>query len=136
MKRKIAIFLQALLILTLSLCFFSCKKEEKTVQPVVIDLQGVTVAENTTLLDVMEEKKAAGEFTYELVGGMITSINGVENSTLEKFAWMLYTSDAELSNTAWGTYVYEEKTLGSATYGAGDLLVKTGEIYVWVYQNY
>ena len=45
--------------------------------------------------------------------------------------WGLYTSDTELSNTAWGTATYEGNTYGSAMFGAEDLPVIENGIYIW-----
>ena len=49
---------------------------------------------------------------------------------------MLYTSDAELSNTAWGEVEYNGAKLGGAIVGAGELPVAEGQIYVWSYQGF
>ena len=116
--------------------FVACKDDE--VKPVAIDLTNVAVAEGTTLLDVMEDLKEEGTLTFEVANGMITSINGKANSATYNPCWMLYTSDDDpaVSNSAWGTYEYEGKTLASAALGADSLPVKSGEIYVWVYVTF
>ncbi len=132
MKRKIATLFS--LFILAAICLFAVSCKDKDADPVAIDLAGVTVAENATLLDVMEEKKADGTLKFSISDGMIVSINGVKNGTNRY--WMLYTSDGEYSNAQWGTHTYEGKELGSAVYGAGDLPVKSGEIYVWVYQKF
>ncbi len=131
MKRKRISFFTFLLVVLFSLCGFSCKEEK--VDPVVIDLNGRTVAANATLLDVMEELQAEGSLTLTIENGMITGLNGVKNSVIAKSYWMLYTTDEENSNTAWGTYTYEGQVLASSTYGAEELLAKENELYVWVY---
>ena len=116
--------------------FVACKDDE--VKPVAIDLTNVAVAEGTTLLDVMEDLKEEGTLTFEVANGMIASINGKANSATYNPCWMLYTSDDDpaVSNSAWGTYEYEGKTLASAALGADSLPVKSGEIYVWVYVTF
>ncbi len=133
MKRKCISFLTFLFVLIMSFCLCSCKQE---VEPVVIDLTGTTVEENATLLSVMKEKQSEGAFTFIVENGMITEINGTKNAINYNPCWMLYTSDAAFSSAEYGSYEYEGALLGSAILGAGELLVKTGEIYVWVYQSF
>lgn len=95
-----------------------------------------SVAKRTMLTDVMEKAKEKGDFTYEMSGGMITSINGVANPADWSKCWMLYTSDAEMSNTAWGTITWNGETYGSAVVGADALDVIAGATYVWSYQSF
>lgn len=117
-----------------SIFFYSCGKSADGVEPVVIVAD--ESAEGKTLLTVMEEMKERGALSYKVKDGMIVEINGTENDMDYNPCWMLYTSDAENSSTAWGEYEYEGQILGSANYGAESLLVKVGEIYVWVYQEF
>ena len=77
----------------------------------------------------MEDLKERGAFTYEIANGMILSING--KAPVGNEFWGLYTSDTELSNTAWGTTTYEGKTYGSAMFGAESLPVIENGIYIW-----
>ena len=88
------------------------------------------------LLEVMAELQTDGAFTFVESGGMITTINGKENAADWSACWMLYTSDEELSNTAWGEVEYNGAKLGSAIVGAGELPVAEGQIYVWSYQGF
>ena len=50
--------------------------------------------------------------------------------------WMLYTSDGEMSNAAWGEIEYNGEKLGSAVLGADALPVLEGQVYVWYYQAF
>ena len=137
MKRLSKFFVGVLLTATAvfaALFFYSCGKSADGVEPVVIVAD--ESAGGKTLLAVMEEMEAAGELSYKVKDGMIVGINGTENDIDYDPCWMLYTSDAENSSTAWGEYDYEGQILGSANYGAESLLVKAGEIYVWVYQEF
>ena len=129
----IGAFLVAMTVLA-SVLFFSCGKSADGVEPVVIVAD--ESADGKTLLSVMEEMEEAGELSYKVKDGMIVEINGTENDIDYDPCWMLYTSDAENSSTAWGEYEYEGQILGSANYGADNLIVKSGEIYVWVYQEF
>ena len=58
----------------------------------------------------MNYLKDQGELTFEISGGMISSIEGKENPLDYSSCWMLYTSDKEMSNTEWGTIEYDGKT--------------------------
>ncbi len=131
MKRRIlsCVTLLATVILS-AFCLVACNKE---VEPVVITVSETVTAE-TTLLDVMNERKTDGDLQFEMKNGMITSLNGTANTT--NSYWMLYTSDAANANAEWGTYEYNGETLGSAVLGAGELVVTQGETYVWVYQTF
>ena len=88
------------------------------------------------LMSVMEELQTDGLMNCTVHAGMVTSINGKENSADFSSCWMLYTSDAEMSNSAWGEIDYNGEKLGSAVLGADSLPVVEGEVYVWYYQAF
>ena len=120
---------------SLPLLTLSCGVLESTDTLLVIKVQ--KAEESQTLLDVMQIlKDVAGEISYTLSGTMISGINGKENPADFSSCWMLYTSDAEMANTEWGTYVYDGATYGSAVVGADALPVIDGGIYVWFYQSF
>ena len=139
MKRGYLFIVSVLLALVAAFCFVACGEEEKPaeteIQPVVIEVKG-EIASDTSLLDFMEELQNSGELSFSVSDGMVVEINGVKNDTDYDPCWMLYTSDAENASTAWGSYEYNGETLGSANYGAGELMVKSGCVYIWVYQSF
>jgi hypothetical protein len=49
---------------------------------------------------------------------------------------MLYTSDAENANNAWGTVEYEGVEYGSAISGAETLKIKADQMYIWVFKSF
>ena len=114
--------------ISLSACVFS-DENDGGISTVVL-ASATPSSDNQTLLEYMEQCEI--DFTIE--SGMITAIKGKSNTT--NSFWMLYTSDAENANEAWGTYDYEGTTLGSAVLGASELIVKAGCTYVWVYQTF
>ena len=131
MKRKLISFVTLLATALLSVfCLVACGDN---VEPVVITVSQA-VEENTTLLEVMQEKKTAGELDFQMENGMIVQIGETKNST--NSFWMLYTTDEANANTQWGTFAWKGETLGSAVLGADALVVKQGETYVWVYQSF
>ncbi len=153
MKRKLLFICS--LILTLCLCLFptACfgetadvsinpsvvsinieRDEEDQPYAVIISIKDVELDENTTLLAVMEDMKDEQSFTYKVESGMVTEICGRANGI--NSYWMLYTSDAELSNSVWGTYEYSGQALGSAILGAEALTVISGGVYIWSYQAF
>lgn len=137
MKVFCKVVVSLLLVLTAALSsvwFFACGKSADGVEPLVIVAD--ESAAGKTLLQVMSEKEEDGEFSYKIKDGMIVEINGTKNDLDYNPCWMLYTSDQENSNTAWGEYEYNGETLGSASVGADSLIVKSGEVYVWVYQEF
>ena len=100
------------------------------------DNDQIPITENMTLLDCMQELKEDGELQFELKDGMITSVNGIENAADWSNCWMLYTSDEDNANTAWGTVEYVTQVFGSAISGAETLKIKDGYLYIWVYQSF
>lgn len=138
MKRKSIVFL--LIVLLFSFCFAGCEdgkgksQMSVSVQTDQIVLYCIETEGNETLIDAMASLQESGKLQYAVLSGMVTELNGKANTA--NSYWMLYTSDAELSNTAWGTIEYEGKTLGSAIVGAEALTVEKGEYYVWVYQTF
>lgn len=93
-------------------------------------------AADMTLMDYMTELKEAGKLDFKISDGMITSINGIDNPADYSSCWMLYTSDADNANAAWGTVEYEGKEYGSAISGAETLKVKADQLYIWVYKSF
>lgn len=89
-----------------------------------------------TLMDYMETLKDGGELEFSVSDGMITSINGIENPADYSSCWMLYTSDEDNANKAWGTVEYEGKEYGSAISGAETLKIKADQLYIWVYKTF
>lgn len=87
-----------------------------------------------SLKDFMDYLQDNEKFTYSIDNGMVTAINGKSNTS--KSYWMLYTSDTENANQAWGAFEHEGTVYGSAVLGAETLPVKEGCIYVWAYQTF
>ena len=109
----------------------ACAVADKTETRVVITVSEAT--DGATVLDCMEFLQEEGEIFYKISGTMVTEINGKANTADFSGCWMLYTSDAEMSNAEWGTVEYDGKTFGSAILGADALTVTVGEIYIWEY---
>jgi hypothetical protein len=89
-----------------------------------------------SLMSVMEELQVDGLISFTVQAGMVTGINGKVNPADFSNCWMLYTSDAEMSNVAWGELEYDGQKLGSAMLGADALPVVEGGLYVWYYQAF
>ena len=138
--KRIKVFLVSCIFFVLCAFGFSaCKKGGEVTCTLlsVTDTQVVIRVDETdgkaVLLNAMEKLQSKGELTFTVSGGMVTAINGVENDTTNYIYWMLYTSDSEMSNAAWGTVEYDGQTLGSAALGAEDLIVAKDAIYIWKY---
>ena len=101
---------------------------------ITADSERVSITNDTTLLDYMNSLKQSGELEFEIANGMVVSVNGIANA--DPSYWMLYTSDADNANAAWGTAEYKGEKYGSAMFGAEKLKIKNGEIYIWVYQSF
>ena len=136
-KKYISFFL-VLTVLVCSALFASCAKKETvsvkgTDDIVVIYVKAGDISDDgaLSLLDYMNRLKDRGELTFTIDNGMITSVNGIKNA--DKY-WMLYTSDPDNSNPAWGTVEYEGKEYASASLGAKELMLKPDNLYIWVYK--
>ena len=143
MKRKMYALFTLLLTVVMSVCMLAaCDKEGSAKAEIVskTDTMVVIKVNETegfaTLLDAMFYLQEEGELTFELTGGMVSSIEGKANPADWSACWMLYTSDAEMSNTEWGTITYEGNTYGSAILGAEGLEVSAGQCYVWSYDTF
>ena len=108
--------------------------ESATETMVVIKVENA--GNGVKLLQVMNELKEEGVLSFKMQNGMVVEINGTANDADYNPCWMLYTSDAERANTAWGTCEYQGNTIGSALVGAELLPVVDGGIYVWAYQEF
>lgn len=141
MKRIKSILLILTLCVTLSMA--ACLPNNSLVVFDSDECIAITVSEgqmpitsSSTLLDYMQALKNSERLNFEIDDGMITSINGIKNAADWSSCWMLYTSDADNANTAWGTVEYNGKVYGSAIYGAEKLKIKEGCIYIWVYKSF
>ncbi|MBQ9713792.1 MAG: DUF4430 domain-containing protein [Clostridia bacterium] len=134
--------LLCVMLISVCFCFAGCKKEGEANATVLsaTDTRIVIRIDKTigdaVLMDAMEELEEKDKLSFTVSEGMITSLNGVENAADYSACWMLYTSDGEMANSAWGTLEYEGQTLGSAMVGAEDLIVSEGELYIWLYQTF
>ena len=141
-SQKILSCLLAMLLLAGSLLLTGCQSE-----PLVIKDSDTYIVIKTTqeamgkdadmvLMDYMLKLKEKGELEFEIQNGMITSINGIANPADYSSCWMLYTSDEENANSAWGVVEYQGKQYGSAIAGAETLKIKADQIYIWVYKSF
>ena len=139
---KILSVLLAVLMLASAAMLSGCKSE-----PLVIKDSETCIVIKTTeealdgktdmlLIDYMNDLVESGELTCTVSDGMVTSINGIENPADFSSCWMLYTSDTENANAAWGTVEYEGVEYGSAISGAEMLTIKPGQLYIWVFQSF
>ena len=144
-KRKTVSIVSLVLAMLFSLFAFACGQsngQAKTVVSVAAKQEKLVAlyCEETDgddmLIAAMHDLKEGGSLQFEIVGGMVSSIGGLDNAADYSACWMLYTTDTELSNTEWGVVEYDGKSLGSAIVGAESLPLKAGEYYVWRYQTF
>lgn len=123
--------------------FFGCSskeplviKESDTYIVISVSKEQMDITDNTTLVDYMNSLKDDGQLTFEINNGMVSSVNGIDNPSDWSSCWMIYTSDTDNANSAWGTIEYNGNIYGSAILGAESLMVKDGCIYIWVFQSF
>lgn len=140
--KKILSCLLAMLLIAGTLLLSGCQRE-----PLVIKDSDTCIVIKTTqevlegnadmlLIDYMNKLVDKGELICTIKDGMVTSINGIDNPADFSSCWMLYTSDADNSNTAWGTVEYNGVEYGSAISGAESLKIKPDQLYIWVFQSF
>ncbi|MBE6917117.1 MAG: hypothetical protein E7470_04330 [Ruminococcaceae bacterium] len=140
--RKILSVALAVMLLACTMLFAGCKGEPLVIKDsdtcIVIKPTAESMGDSTdmVLIDYMNKLIESGELTCTIADGMVTSINGIENPADFSSCWMLYTSDADNANTAWGTVAYDGKEYGSAISGAETLKIKPGQLYIWVFQSF
>ena len=131
--KKILACLLAVVTLMSVLLLTGCKSEPLVIKEsdtcIVLKVTEESIGGNTdmVLIDYMDGLVKSGKMTCTIQDGMVTSINGIDNPADFSSCWMLYTSDPELSNSAWGTVEYEGVEYGSAVSGAEALTVKAGQ---------
>ena len=141
MKKVLSVLL-AMLILSSTMLLTACKSEPLVIKDsdtyIVVKTTKEAMGDKTDMLliDYMETLKQKGELEFVVKDGMITSINGIDNPVDYSSCWMLYTSDEENSNSAWGTVEYEGKQYGSAVSGAEALKIKPDQLYIWVFKSF
>ena len=130
--KKLFALIPACLLLAACCLFAACGEKP---DPVVITADDPSFEYNDkTLKDYMDYLQENGELSYTISNGMVTEINGTANTT--NSYWMLYTSDSENANEAWGTLEHEGAVYGSSMLGAESLTVKENCVYVWAYQTF
>ena len=135
MSTKALSVLTAIILLINLFVLVSCKTEPVVIKDsdTCIVIKGTSDFENKSLLTYMESLKVEGKLEFTITDGMITSINGIDNPADFSSCWMLYTSDADNANSAWGTVMYDGVEYGSAIVGATDLIIKPDCLYIWAY---
>ena len=140
--KKILSCILAIMLLACTVLLSGCKQEPLVIKdsdtcivikPTQESMDGKT---DMLLIDYMNQLTNDGKMTCKISNGMITSINGIENPADYSSCWMLYTSDEELSNSAWGIVEYEGKEYGSAISGAETLPIKADRLYIWVFKSF
>ena len=137
MKRNVISFFTLLLTVLFTACLMvGCKKDAVKLDGDYVVITATADADGKTLLAFMEQLKEKDELRFEMSDGMVVSIDGKQNASDFSSCWMLYTSDSENANDAWGIVEYDGKEYGSAILGAEQLIVKEGAIYIWWYQTF
>ena len=140
-KKILACLLAALFLMNI-LLLAGCQSEPLVIKEsdtcIVLKVTEEAIGGNTdmVLIDYMDTLVKEGKLTCTIENGMVTSINGIDNPADFSSCWMLYTSDADNSNAAWGTVEFEGAQYGSAISGAETLKVKPGQLYIWVYKSF
>ena len=111
-------------------------KDSETCIVLKVTQEALGDMEEMTLTEYMNKLVQEGKLQCNISDGMVTSINGIDNPTDLSSCWMLYTSDADNANSAWGTVEYDGQAYGSAISGANTLIVKPDQLYIWVFQSF
>lgn len=138
--KKLFIGIASVCLVLVSLFAVACAKPEPRVIKENDTYFVINVTDNVengeTLYDYMLKLRNDNEINFTDANGMITSINGIENAADWSECWMLYTTDTDNSNVAYGQVEYKGKVYGSSSWGAESLQIKKGESYIWLYQSF
>ena len=128
MKKLLTLTLAVLLAFSL----IACKKAPIVVKDGdnTVVVTATSANSGATLVEYMNEIKTV---SFVVENKMVTSIDGISNTSTS--FWMLYTDDADNSDTSY-SIEYKEKTYGTSLYGIETLVVKNGCTYIWVYQTF
>lgn len=139
MKNK-KLWIAIIAVITVMSLLAGCKAEPLVIKDsetcIVLKTTGLAADADMLLVDYMAQLAEKGQLTYSLTDGMVTSVNGIDNPEDFSSCWMLYTSDAENANAAWGTVEYDGVEYGSAVSGAETLKIKPDQLYIWVFQSF
>lgn len=141
-SKKILSCTLAFVLLVCGVMLTGCKSEPLVIKDsetcIVIKTTKEVVGDKTDMLliDYMNTLTEDGKMICKISNGMVTSINGIDNPADFSSCWMLYTSDTENANAAWGTVEYDGQVYGSAISGAETLVIKPDQLYIWVYQSF
>ncbi len=152
LKKAAAVFAAALAAgLAAAFCLTACRKNPQGTAKLVsaegntIVIEGLRTDTSVSLADVLYSFKEEGKLTFEAQDGdygwQIMSVNGYVPDAAKNEFWAIYTTLEEYggdlySDTSWGTFVYDGKTLGSAAYGASGMPVIEGELYILTLSTY
>ena len=100
-------------------------------EPTVFAFTVEEVKGNATVFDAMKSLAGENKLSFKIENGMVIAINSKNNQ--QGSYWILYTTDAELGSSAFGTYQYEGTQLLSAVLGCELLILKNGHTYLWAY---
>lgn len=90
----------------------------------------------TTLLSYMQALEDDGQLTFTVVDGMVTEMNGVQNTNAE--FWMIYVCEkAGEANYNEAYFIrYQGKRFNTANYGVETLALVDGATYVFAYHGF
>ena len=142
MKRKI---ISLFLVLWSVLCLFCLTACNATLAVTLLSSEEKKLVirideaqDGAKLIDALQQLKETNQLDFEIVGGMITSVNGKEGEatgTNSGYSWIIYTSNSELSFPAY-TKTYENIVCYSAAFGAESLAVQKGETIILSYDEW
>lgn len=147
-KFQKTIALAALLVLVLTMALCACDNGTAAATVVETAEKYVVIrAEKTggSLEDAMAQLQSDGKLQYETTigqyGATLQSVNGYSPDSSKYEFWAIYTTLTEYegvsySDVNWGTFEYDGKTLGSASYGASGMPMIEGHLYVLAISTY
>ena len=95
------------------------------------------VYDNTFLLTVMQTLQMHEKLTFTKDStNMVTGINGKQNPADWSACWMLYTSDTDFASEQFGSCIYDGVEYDSAIFGAAQMPVVNGGLYIWKYTSF
>lgn len=138
MKKFSKIFAAVLAVAILTAAFAACNgynavKETEDVVAITVSSKVMSL-EGKNLVDYLNKLQSDDKISYEASDGYINTVNGkTADYAKDKTSWMIYTSDEEMGNAAWGTYEFEGKTYYSAVVGINDYPLVEGTVILFAF---
>ncbi len=139
MKKILSLIAVFFVLLGSALALVSCTENDSqgnitlviaTEEPQIYDISLSELSAGEGLIAVFEHLKAKEEFEYEIKGGFLEAVGGLENNyDLESYIYIFTSVEKDFDVSEYKMEIeYEGKTLVSSGVGSADMTIKDGAV--------